>query len=74
MNHPFDELWESVDNELPGDWKFDGLNRGLLCWIATAANYRNSTAVMSEQRVSHSAESPIEAIRGLIKKVGVLNG
>lgn len=74
MSHPFDELWDSVDNELPGNWRFDGINRGLLCWVATAANYQNSTAVMSEQRVSYSAESPIEAIRGLIRGVGVLNG
>lgn len=72
--HPLDELWGSVDNELPDNWHFDGLQRGLLSWIATAANYTSSVNAMSEQRVSASSESPIKAIQDMIAKVRLING
>lgn len=68
--HPLDEMWGAVDNELPGDWKFDGVTRGLMVWVATAVNYKRG----AEHRISASSESPIDAIRKMIEKVRFVDG
>ena len=62
MKHPLDELWNSVDNELPDSWIFDGMSRGLLLWIATAVNYSGS----QHRIVRGASQSPIEAVRKMI--------
>jgi len=66
--HPLDEMWSSVDNELPDGWVFDGMTRGLLCWIATAALYPSRTTIRMET-ISASSPSPIEAIQKMINRV-----
>jgi|694.fasta_scaffold05956_25 hypothetical protein len=60
--HPLDELWSSVDNELPDSWVFDGVSRGLLLWIATAVNYSG----VEHRIVRGVSKSPIEAVQKMI--------
>jgi hypothetical protein len=67
MNHPFDDLWADVDVQLPDGWAFDGLNRGLLSWVATATKYPSRSP--RTEIISASSPSPIEAIQKMIIRV-----
>lgn len=67
MNHPLDDLFLDIDKQLPEGWVFDGVERGLLCWIATAVSYPSKSAHRVE-KVSAASPSVIEAVQKMINR------